>query len=171
MGSMIGRSVVALAACLAALGAAAAPAVAQGPAASAPPAGVMCLVTIDELNELTGLRFVRTATGPWNCTYDGDPAEALVTLDLRLVPPDETVSAPVEDGLLIVRTQYPDGRDLTIAGYPAWESRDGVWVDVGEGVFVAQPILFFMADPPDATAFLVPLVELALSRLPAGLAA
>lgn len=139
---------------------------AQSPVPSGPADGALCLVTLDELNGLSGLRFVRTASGPLNCTYDSDPAEDLYTLDLRLVPPDDTAVAPPEDGLLIARIWYPAGQDTTIGGFPAWESPDGVWVDVGDDVLVAQPILFFMTDPPEATGFLAPLAELAVSRLP-----
>lgn len=144
------------------------PVAAQGPAASPEgPAPVdLCLVSLDELNELSGLRFVSTAAGPSNCTYDSDPAEALYTLDLRIEGPDPTATQPMEDGLLIVRIDYDDGHDTTVAGLPAWESPDGIWVDVGDDVLAIQPILFFMTDPPDPASFLAPVAELAVGRLP-----
>jgi hypothetical protein len=163
VGVLVRRSTTIVTACLFALAGSAA---AQSPAPDGSAPGSLCLLTLDELTQLSGLRFVRTAAGPANCTYDGDPAEDLYTLDLRLVPPETTVSEPIEDGLLVVRSQYDDGRDTTVTGFPAWESSEGVWVDLGRDVFVAQPILFFMAEPPDATTFLVPLAELAISRLP-----
>lgn len=143
-----------------------APVGAQSPGPSGSADGALCLVTLDELNELSGLHFVRSAAGPLNCTYDSDPAEDLYTLDLRLVPPDDPAMEPPEDGLLMARIWYPEGRDTTVGDLPAWESADGIWVDVGDDVFVAQPILFFMADPPDPGEFLGPLAELAVSRLP-----
>jgi len=148
---------------------ASAPAAAQGPAASpeGPPPIDPCLVSLDELNELSGLRFVSTAAGPSNCSYDSDPAEALYTLDLRVEAADPTAVEPMEDGLWFVRFDYEGGHDTTVAGLPAWEADDGIWVDIGADVFVAQPILLFMSDPPDPATFLGPLAELAVSRLPA----
>jgi hypothetical protein len=121
---------------------------------------------MDELNELTGLQFVSQAAGDANCSYDSDPEVDLYTVDLRVEGPDPTALEVPEDGLIIVRIEYPDGRDTTVGGFPAWQSADGLWVDIGEDVFVVQPILFFAADPPAAEAFLVPVAELALTRLP-----
>ncbi len=165
MGVLIGRSTSIVVVLLLVL--TGTPVSAQGPSASpAGSAGDMCLLSLEELNELTGLRFVSTATGPTNCTYDSDIADDLYTLDLRVVAPDPTAVEPPEDGLLVVRMQQPDGTDTTIGGWPAWVSQDGLWVDIGDDVFVVQPILFLMADPADATGFLVPVAELALSRLP-----
>lgn len=145
-----------------------APAAAQSPAVSPEgrPSIGPCLVSLEELNELSGLRFVSTAAGPSNCTYDSDPAEAFYTLDLRIEPPDPTAVEPIEDGLLLVRFDYDDGHDTSVAGLPAWESHDGIWVDIGAEVLVVQPVLFFMPDPPDPTRFLGPIAELAVSRLP-----
>lgn len=162
MGLVVRRSAPVILGFLLLLGA---PAGAQSPAPSGV-AGDLCLVTLDELNELSGLHFVRTAAGPLNCTYDGDPAEDLYTLDLRLVPPDDPAAAPPEDGLQMARIWFPDGHDTTIGGFPAWEGPDGLWVDVGDDLLVVQPILFFMADPPDPGDFLGPVAELAVSRLP-----
>lgn len=145
-----------------------APAVAQSPdpGPGGSPAAALCLVSLDELNELSGLRFVSTAAGPSNCTYDSDPAEALYTLDLRIEAADPTAVEPMEDGLWFVRFDFEGGHDTTVAGLPAWEADDGIWVDIGADVFVAQPILLFMSDPPDPATFLSPLAELAVSRLP-----
>lgn len=163
MGLVIRRSASVMLGALLLVGA---PVVAQSPRPGGLIDAALCLVTVDELNELSGLHFVRTATGPLNCTYDSDPTEDLYTLDLRLVPPDDTAVAPPEDGLQAARIWYPEGQDTTIGDLPAWESPDGVWVDVGDDLLVIQPILFFMADPPDPSAFLGPLAELAVSRLP-----
>jgi hypothetical protein len=145
-----------------------APAVAQSPepGTSGSPTAALCLVSLDELNELSGLRFVSTAAGPSNCTYDSDPAEDLFTLDLRIEAADPSAVEPMEDGLWFVRFDYEGGHDTTVAGLPAWEADDGIWVDIGDDVFVAQPILLFMSDPPDPATFLAPLAELAVSRLP-----
>lgn len=144
-----------------------APSAAQspGPSPAASASGDACRVSLEELNELSGLRFVSTAGGPSNCFYDSDPAEAFYTLELRIEPPDPTAVEPPEDGLLVVRITYEDGRDTTVAGLPAWESPHGIWVDVGDDVLVVQPILSFMADPPDPRGFLAPVAELAVSRL------
>lgn len=160
---MVRRYAPVIVALLVALGA---PAAAQSPATS--PDGQPldpCLVTLDELNELSGLRFVSTAAGPSSCTYDSDPAEAFYTLDLRIEPPDPTAVEPM-DALWFVRFDYDDGHDTTVGGHPAWESHDGIWVDAGDGVLVVQAILFFMTQAPDPTGFLRPIAELAVSRLP-----
>jgi hypothetical protein len=145
------------------------PVAAQGPDPGVSPGSAstdaVCPLTLDELNELTGLRFVSTAPGPSNCTYDSDIAEDPYTLDIRVVAPDPTAVEQPEDRLLFVRILNPDGTDTSIGERPAWVSPDGVWVDIGDEVLVVQPILFLMADPPDATAFLVPVAELALARL------
>lgn len=141
---------------------------AQRPSASpgTTPARDLCLVSLEELTELTGLRFVSTAAGPSSCTYDSDIVDDLYTLDIRVAPADPTAVEPPEDSLLMVRIQNPDGTDTTVGERAAWVSPDGVWVDLGDEVLVVQPILFLMSEPVDATTFLVPLAELALSRLP-----
>ena len=87
------------------------------------------------------------AAGPANCTYDSDPAVDLYTIDLRVEGPDPTAVEPMEDGLFLVRINYPDGQDTTVGDLPAWESEQGLWVDTGDDVFVVQPILFFATDP------------------------
>jgi hypothetical protein len=141
-------------------------AVSAASAQSPAPTADLCVLSTDELSELTGLPFVRSAAGDLNCTYDGDPSAGLVTLDLRLEPSDPLVDTGGEDDLWFTRFDYETGgRDLTIAGFPAWEADEGLWVDLGESVFVVQPILFFLPDPPDAHAFLAPIAELAIPRL------
>jgi hypothetical protein len=127
----------------------------------------LCVLSVDEVAESTGLPLVAMAEGPANCTYDADPAVMLATLDVRLEAPEPMLEGG--DLLAWVRTDYPDaGRDLTVAGFPAWEAAQGLWVDLGDQVFVVQPILFFLDEPPDARSFLVPVGELALSRLGIG---
>jgi hypothetical protein len=124
-----------------------------------------CLLSLDELNELTGLEFVSMAAGPANCMYDSDPAVDPYAIELRIEGPDPTAVEPMEDGLFLHRINYPDGQDTTVGSFPAWESEQGLWVDVGDDVFVVQPILFFATDPPSARTFLIPVAELALPRL------
>lgn len=124
----------------------------------------LCVLSVEELSELVDLPLVTMVEGPANCTYDTDPAVMLATIDLRLETLDPLV--PVDDSLAWIRTDFDaGGRDLTVAGFPAWEADDGLWVDVGDWLFVVQPILFFLDDPPQAQSFLVPVAELALSRL------
>jgi hypothetical protein len=141
-----------------------------GPAVAAqspsPAAGRLCLVTIDELNALTGLSFVSMAAGDSNCTYDSDPAADLYTIDIRIQPPDPTALEIPEDSLIVTRMGYSNGRDITVGGFPAWLSPEGVWVDIGLDVLAIQPILLFATDPPAAETFLPQVAELALSRLP-----
>jgi hypothetical protein len=157
------RAVVGLLAILA-LAPLAAPLRAQSPA----PAGRLCLLSLDELRELTGLEFVSAASGPTNCTYDSDPALDLFTIDLRVEGPDPTAVDPPEDGLWLVRINEEGGRDVTVGGFPAWQSENGIWVDTGDDLFVVQPILFFATAPPAPEAFLASVAELALSRLASG---
>jgi hypothetical protein len=124
----------------------------------------LCLLSLEELNDITGLRFATMAAGTANCSYDSDPADDLYTIDLRVEDQDPTAQ-DMGDGLILVRMQYPDGTDTVVARFPAWESPNGLWVNIGEDLFVVQPILFFATDPPSARTFLVPIAELALTRL------
>lgn len=143
-------------------------ALAAGPlAAQSPSPGPLCVVTLQELSDLTGLRFVSMASGDANCTYDGDVAAGDVfTIDVRLEPTDPTIETGGEDDLWFTRFDFDaGGRDLTLGGFPAWEADEGLWVDLGEDVFVVQPLLFFTDDAPAAQTFLVPVGELVLSRL------
>jgi hypothetical protein len=127
-------------------------------------AGTLCVLSIDEVSELVGLPLVTMASGPANCTYSADPDVTLATIDLRLEPPEPLLTD--DDALAWIRTDWAaGGRDLTVAGFPAWEADEGLWVDVGDEVFVVQPILFFLDDPPAAQSFMVPVAELALPRL------
>ena len=88
---------------------------------------------------------------------------------LRLETPDPSITTGGEDDLWFIRFDYEaGGADVTVAGFPAWEADEGLWVDLGEQVFVVQPILFFADDPPDAHTFLAPGAELALERLEVG---
>jgi hypothetical protein len=144
------------------------PAVAQSPSPASESAGPgpLCLLTADELTELTGLPIASMSSGPTNCTYDADPTVVLATIDLRLETPDPTITTGGEDDLWFTRFDYETGgRDVTVAGFPAWEADEGLWVDLGDQVFVVQPILFFADEPADAHAFMAPVAELALSRL------
>ncbi len=124
----------------------------------------LCVLSVDEVSELVGLPLVALVEGPANCTYDADPAVMLATLDVRLEPPEPLIQG--DDLLEWIRSDYPEGgRDLTVAGFPAWEADEGLWVDLGDQVFVVQPILFFLDEPPDAGSFMVPIAELVLSGL------
>jgi hypothetical protein len=137
--------------------------VAQSPSPEIAPAGPLCLLGLDELNQLTGLQFVSTASGETNCTYESDLALDTFMIDLRIE--DADLSIP-DDGLALIRMVFDDGRETSVGGFPAWESAHGMWTDLGGGdVFVVQPILFFTADPPDPASFLAPVAQLAVSRL------
>ena len=122
------------------------------------------MLSVDEVSELVGFPLVTMAEGSANCAYDADPAVMLATIDVRLEPPEPLLQGG--DLLEWIRSDYADGgRDLTVAGFPAWEAGEGLWVDLGDQVFVVQPILFFLDDPPDARSFMASLGELVLSRL------
>jgi len=142
-----------------------APAAAQGPAAAT--SGPLCVLTVAEIADLTGLPFASMVSGDANCTYDGDVAVGDVfTLDVRLEPTDPTIQTGGEDDLWFTRFDFETGgRDLTVGGFPAWEADEGLWVDLGEDVFVVQPMLFFTDEAPAAQTFLVSMGELVLSRM------
>jgi hypothetical protein len=124
----------------------------------------LCVLSVEEVSELVGLPLVAMVEGPANCTYDADPAVMLATLDVRLEPPEPLLEG--RDILEWIRSDFSEGgRDLTVAGFPAWEAGEGLWVDLGDQVFVVQPILFFLDEPPDARSFMAPLAELVLPRL------
>jgi hypothetical protein len=124
----------------------------------------LCVLSVEEVSELVGLPLVAMVEGPTNCTYDADPAVMLATLDVRLEPPEPLLHGG--DLLEWIRSDFAEGgRELTVAGFPAWEAGEGLWVDLGDQVLVVQPILFFLDDPPDARSFMAPIGELVLSRL------
>ncbi len=143
-----------------------APTAAQVP--SAAPGPDLCVVTLDELDTLTGLTFDRFAGGAANCAYDGGSDEAPYLLDLRLEDPGRGFQQFDEPSDRMAGYQFtiPDSQETTIGGRLAWLGADGLAVDMGGQVLVVEPILVFVTDPPDPSSFLVPLGELVVERLP-----
>ena len=138
----------------------AAPAVIAGPAPVAaqpgPPTG-LCLLTLDEVEDATGLTFTSSRGTLTDCTYESDPAIDMFALDLRL---DEGPD------LEVVRYSFTrEGRETSVAGLPAWSSLDGLFVDVGEHLLVVQPILFLSDNDADPVSAQDKVAELVVPRL------
>ena len=156
------------AAALLALGA---PALAQAPSSappSPPPVPDLCVATIDEVDALTGMTFERMASGPANCAYEGGPDEAPYLLDLHLEDPGygfQQFDDP-SDRMAGYQFVIRGSEATTIGDRLAWLGPDGLAVDMGGQVLVVEPILVFVADPPDPLSFLPPLGELVVERLP-----
>jgi hypothetical protein len=132
--------------------------------AQADDASSMCLLTLDELNDASGLAFVTSDEARGACSYASDPAIDMYALDLRIDTDDSTL-----DG---IRFQYDrGGRDTTVAGFPAWSSDDGLFVDLGERLLVVQPIFFLAASELDPVAAQEAVAELAAPRASAAVEA
>lgn len=155
----------ALLAC-AALLAIGAPAAAQDP--SVPPTPDLCVVTLDELGTITGLTFDRMAKGSSDCAYDGGPDEAPYLIVLRLEDPGNGFQQFDDPSDRMAGYQFTirGSQETTVGDRLAWLGSDGLAVDMGGQVLVVEPILVFMTDPPDPLAFLPPLGELVVERLP-----
>jgi hypothetical protein len=139
---------------------------AQAPSPQAPVD--LCVVTLDELNRLTGLAFEHMASGPTNCAYEGGPDSAPYLLDLATEDPGNAflVFDTPSDRMAGYQFRLRDSVETSVGGRLAWLGPDGLAVDMGGRVLVFSPILVFAADPPDPLAFLVPVAELAVGRLP-----
>jgi hypothetical protein len=122
----------------------------------------MCLLTLDELNEITGLTFVVSTGGETNCTYDSDTAIDPYSLDLSLETRDPTQTAG--DDLMVARLSH--GQDVTVAGFPGWENPYVLTVDVGDRLLVVRPTFFFSPSTPRPADVMVPIAEMAVGRLP-----
>jgi hypothetical protein len=137
-------------------------------ARAAPPAtppgesGPMCLLTLDELNDITGLAFIARSGGETNCTYDSDTTIDPYSLDLSLQTRDPTQTAG--DDLMSARLS--PGQDVTVAGFPGWENPYVLTVDVGDRLLVVQPTFFFSGSPPPPSDVMAPIAEIAMERLP-----
>jgi hypothetical protein len=121
-----------------------------------PPTG-LCALALEEVESVTGLDFERIHELPTACSYTSDPAADMFALDLRIrSDPD----------LELVRLTYGrGGQDTTVAGFPAWSSDDGLFVDLGERLLVVQPIFFLSSATPDPVAIQAPIAELAAPRI------
>jgi hypothetical protein len=119
--------------------------------------GSMCLLTLDEVRDATGLPFASTAEARGACTYAVDPSTDMLALDLRLGP---------EGDLDSVRFAYDrEGQDTTVGDFPAWSSADGLFVDVGDRLLVVQPVFFLSDAAPDAVPLQMAVAELAAPRV------
>jgi hypothetical protein len=132
------------------------------PAAAVDEPGPVCLLSLEELNEVTGLEFVTRVGGETNCTYDSDTTVAQpYSLDLSLRGRDPT--GTVDDDLLVARLS--PGQDVTVAGFPAWESEYVLSVDVGDRLFVVQPTFLFSSSAPAPSEVMVAIAALAVGRM------
>lgn len=137
----------------------------------APPAtrpgrpGPLCLLSIEELNEITGLAFGTLTGGDSNCAYDSETLDDPYTLDLGLEERDPTQR--IGDDLVTARLS--PGQEVTVGGFPAWQNPYMLTVDVGERLFVVRPIFLFSSSTPPPTDVMLPIAEMAIARLPAEL--
>lgn len=121
----------------------------------------LCVLTLDEVRDATGLPFATAAEARGACTYASDPSVDMLALDLRIDP---------EGDLENVRFSYDrGGRDTTVAGFPAWSSEDGLFVDVGGRLLVVQPVFFLSDAASDPVAAQVAIAELAAPRVGAAI--
>ena len=128
-----------------------------GVAAQAEAPTSMCLLSVDELNELSGLSFASSDEASGACSYMSDPSVDMYALDLRI---------STESSLDGIRFQYErGGQETTVAGFPAWSSDDGLFVDVGERLFVVQPIFFLSESATDPVAVQAAVGERATPRV------
>lgn len=99
----------------------------------APVEGALCdLMSIEELNAATGLAFTDTVPFEGGCSWDAD----IMSDDYF------NVSAYLEEGDLdVVRSVWTQGTEVTIAGFPAWATVNGTWVDLGDGLLTIMPWL------------------------------
>jgi hypothetical protein len=124
----------------------------------------MCLLTLEELNDVSGLAFVTSDEARGACTYLSDPAVDTYALDLRVDADDAALDA--------VRFQYDrGGRETSVADFPAWSSDDGLFVDLGERLFMVQPIFFMAASELDPVRVQQAVAELAVPRASAAIEA
>jgi hypothetical protein len=121
----------------------------------------MCLLTLDEVREATGLPFTTSADARGACTYATDPAVDMLALDLRI---------DRDAGLDSVRFAFErGGRDTTVADLPTWSSQDGLFVEIGGHLLVVQPVLFLSDTPADPVTVQEAVAELAVPRVGAAM--
>lgn len=151
------RLVIVISAALAALiGAPAGPVASQGDDSAG-----MCLLTLDEVREATGLPFASSAASRGACTYASDPSVDMYAIDLRI---------DTDASLDNVRFEYDrGGQDVTVAGLPAWSSDDGLFVDVGDRLLIVQPVFFLSDATPDPVSVQGAIGELAVPRVGAAI--
>src|SRR5687767_8904435 len=88
--------------------------------------GPMCLLGLDAMSALVGTAFATRDAVERECVYLTEPAERFLAVVIERLPPDPTAMEPDPDGLLVLRWTYDqEGRDVTIAGLPAWVSEHG----------------------------------------------
>jgi hypothetical protein len=126
------------------------------------------VVTLDELNGITGLAFEHMASGPANCAYEGGADDAPYLLDLSTEDPGSgfIVFESPSDRMIGYQFRLEDAVESTVGGRLAWLGTNGMAVDMGGQVLVLTPILVFATDSPDPLTFLPPVAELAVGRLP-----
>lgn len=102
-------------------------------ASIAPAVDPLCdTMTVEELNAASGLAFVSSSPLDGGCSWDSD----LESEDYF------NVSIYREDGeLQFIKDVWTDGKDVTIAGKPAWVTDFGTWVQLEGGLLTIMPYL------------------------------
>ena len=153
-GAALLGSIVALATVTAPL-----PVVAQDDPAASP----ICVLSIEEMADLSGLPITERDAAGLECVYGADPAVRPVQVVVSIIPPDRTLSDQ-SDPLRFLRFAHEDGQDMTVAGLPAWVASDGVWVNLGEDVLAVWPNIVFDPAPPPMPETAVAIAEAVVPR-------
>lgn len=132
-------------------------ALAIGPAvqAQSPTPGTFCaLITADEASTALQVAVAPTDGTDLDCTYSPDP-ESTTYLSLY---------TRAEGGTLqVIKEGWPDGKDLTIGGKPAWYVQDLLWTEIGGRLLTLQLVSFGTGGPDHETA-LSSLAEIGVGR-------
>jgi hypothetical protein len=130
-----------------------APTLAQSPQASGP----LCVLTLDELGEATGLTFQTMSGTDTSCEYASTATDSYLSVSVR-----------VEEGDLdLIKDFFSEGgEDVTVAGMPGWNSDIALWVDIGPRLLAVQAV-FFGTDVPENKPTQLAIAELVIPRLPA----
>ena len=124
-----------------------------------PITGALCdLMTVDELNAATGFAFLTATPFQRGCQWDAEVASGYHTVSLR------TEQGELDE----ITAVWMRGRELTVAGRPAWATSSGTWVDLGDGLLAILPQLdgATVAGSMDAITFGRTVAELVVPRLP-----
>jgi hypothetical protein len=101
-------------------------------ASLAPPVDPLCdTMTVEELDAATGLAFVTATPFDHGCSWDSDLAAEYYNVSIHLDQGD----------LAFIKEVWTGGRDLEVGGKPAWATRNGTWVDLGDGLLTIMPYL------------------------------
>lgn len=136
----------------------------RGLAQDDPATSPVCVLSVDEMADLSGLPITGREAAGLECAYSADPAVRPVQVIVSVIPPDPDVSDSADDPLRFLRFDHEDGTDTTVAGMPAWVAQDGTWVDLGGDVLAVWLNVVFDAAPPPMPETAVAIAEAVVPR-------